>query len=61
MKYPVATLMGTFTMCPAWTHRAHCDQIDGYFVKELNMSPLVDGWPHCLKNHNVITMYPLGK
>ena len=53
--------MGTFTMCPAWTHRAHCDQIDGHFVKELNMSPLADGWLHCLKNHNVITMYLLGK
>ena len=59
--YPVATLMGTFTMCPAQTHQAHCDQIDGHIVKELNMSPLADGWAHCLKNHNVITMYPLGK
>ena len=53
--------MGTFTMCPAWTHWAHCDQIDGHFVKELNMCTLADGWAHCLKNHNVITMYPLGK
>ena len=52
--------MGTFTMCPAWTHRAHCDQIDGHFLKELNMSSLADGWAHCLKNHNVITMYTLG-
>ena len=34
--------MGTFTMCPAWTHRAHCDQIDGHIVKELNMCPLAD-------------------
>ena len=40
---------------------AHCDQIDGHFVKELNMCPLADGWAHCLNNHNVITMYPLGK
>ena len=42
---------------------AHCDcnQVDGHFVKELNMCPLADGWVHCLKNHNVITMYPLGK
>ena len=53
--------MGTFIMYPAWTHWAHCDQIDGHFVKELNMCPLADGWVHCLKNHNVITMYPLGK
>ena len=25
------------------------------------MSPLADGWAHCLNNHNVITIYPLGK
>ena len=42
-------------------HKVPSGHFDGHFVKELHMCPLADGWPHCLKNHNVITMYPLGK
>ena len=51
------------TQWPLWWVLLQCAQHGptGHFVKELNMCPLADGWAHCLKNHNVITMYPLGK
>ena len=58
---PMVTWLISFWMYSQSTHQSHCDQIDGYFVKEISIWLLATFWVNCLKNHNVITMYLLGK
>ena len=60
-KVPHGHMTDFFWMYSQSTHWSHCDQIDGYFVKELSIWSLATVWVNCLKNHNVITMYLLGK
>ena len=60
-KCPLGSWVGTFQKYSPCTQWVKWEQIDGFFWKILGMYPVGIGWANCFRNHNELTMYPLGK
>ena len=57
-RIPCDPISGHFLKVITMYSWGNCEWIEGHFQKVISMSPLGKVWTNCLKNHNVISMYP---